>query len=222
MLDALQLLDIAVQVPARKPVVGVYVVEQECEHAVVAFLVAELAQDVLGLFARFQVPAVERFADERVGPELVGIQPRDKVLREHRLQGVELCGTALGHLRGELRERVHLLDVRDSPAFLEPHEVAVEFLARCFIRHLDDDGVVLGEPGLRDQGICSGRGFLNFGLLEIVEELEVLAAVDKADETYDGYNRDEYDVQLLREQLNLEFAVEAELAHGEGLVLLEQ
>ena len=124
--------------------------EQECEHAVVPFLVAELAQDILGLVVRVQVPAVERFADERECAELARIQLRDDVRREHRLQGIELCGPALAHVRRELRERVHLLDVRDSSALLEFREVAVEFLARCLVRHLDDDGVVLGEPGLRD------------------------------------------------------------------------
>ena len=78
------------------------------------------------------------------------------------------------------------------------------------------------ESRLCEQAIRFALLVRYFRLLEVVEELHVVAAVEAGDEARYRYDGDKDLVRPVGKQLELVFALEAERVYGKGLLALEQ
>ena len=210
------------EVPAFKPVVRVYAREDIGEYALVAAVVAEFVPQVFGHFVFVVVNAVQAFEKARDVVQVGGIEFLQEALVEALLDALEFPHGLDLALRGELGQRVHPVDVRNPVLFLEFLEIPEEFVASGLVRQHHDNRVVLREPCLREQAVRFALLVRNFGLLEVVEELHVVAAVEAGDKACRRYDGDKDFVRPVRKQLELVFALETERVYGKGLLALEQ
>ena len=117
----------------------------------------------------------------------------------------------------ELRQRVDAVQRGELPFVVEFLEVFEQILAGSLVGEHHDDGVVLREPGLGNEGVRSVAFVLDLGLAEVIEELEVIPAVYETDKAHYRDDGDKNLVDAVREQLEAVLPLEAERVDRERL-----